>query len=39
LPSKVVINRAKAYFKNGILTIEMPKAKPERPGIVKIEMK
>ena len=39
LPSKVVINKTKAYFENGILTIEMPKAKPERPGRVKIEMK
>ncbi|MFC1884710.1 Hsp20/alpha crystallin family protein [Thermodesulfobacteriota bacterium] len=39
LPSKVVINKVKAVFKNGILTIEMPKVRPEKPGRVKIELK
>lgn len=38
LPVPVVKEKAKAEFKNGILTITLPKAKPEKKG-KKIEIK
>jgi HSP20 family protein len=39
LPYKVKVNKVKATYENGTITIEMPKMKPEKPGKIKIELK
>ena len=36
LPSEVISNDAKAEFKDGVLTVVMPKSKKEEKGVKKL---
>jgi HSP20 family protein len=37
LPTKVLVDKAKATYKNGVLEIRLPKAKPEKKRRIKVE--
>ncbi|HYD79016.1 MAG TPA: Hsp20/alpha crystallin family protein [Paucimonas sp.] len=38
LPAEVVIDDAKASYKNGVLRVELPKAKPSRPRKMNVKV-
>ncbi|MEA2039183.1 MAG: Hsp20/alpha crystallin family protein [Thermodesulfobacteriota bacterium] len=39
LPKKVMVEGIRASYKEGVLEIVMPKAKPEKPRVIKVEVK
>ena len=39
LPAEVIPERTKATFKDGVLTIKVPKSKKGKPGAVEVEVK
>ena len=39
LPKKVMVEGIRASYKEGVLEIVMPKAKPEKPRVIKVETK
>ena len=39
LPTKVVAEKAKAEFENGILTLTLPKAEEVKPKVIKVKAK
>lgn len=39
LPKKVMVEGIRASYKEGVLEIVMPKAKPEKPRLIKVEVK